>query len=162
VPEDFRLCAAAGQVVHVAAQLCKATAPASLTYAPGGLDVRVDHRSPAAQGIDREPEPGIPRQVMYLERRTGRPCAAGDAIRAKYHERVAAREAGPAVYARGVARQRAEGRQALLEQRLQREGPPRKVPFGALTREGRTQCCGARPRQVCAAAQGPGGRGPAA
>lgn len=52
----------------------------------------VDHRSLAAQGIDREPTPRIPIAALATERRGGRSEVA-DRIRERYRERVAAREA---------------------------------------------------------------------
>lgn len=70
-----------------------------------GLSVRVDHRSLQQQGIDREPVPTIPAHVFYAERRQG-PTAAGNAIRARYQERVEARRKGPEELARVIAEQR--------------------------------------------------------
>jgi len=57
-----------------------------------GLEARVDHRSYRAQGIDVEPGPAIPQKIWYMERNRGRSTNAGDAIRARYRERVQARE----------------------------------------------------------------------
>jgi ATP-dependent exoDNAse (exonuclease V) alpha subunit len=54
------------------------------------LDVRVDHRSLAAQGIDREPYPIIPRAAYEMERH-GIQNRQADRIRAEYAERVRAR-----------------------------------------------------------------------
>lgn len=56
-----------------------------------GLAARVDHRSLAAQGIDREPTPTIPEKVFYAERRLGSNTIAGDEIRARHRERLEAR-----------------------------------------------------------------------
>jgi ATP-dependent exoDNAse (exonuclease V) alpha subunit len=61
-------------------------------YRAAGLDLRVDHRSLAAQGIDREPQPKIPFQLVQMERRGVRSEVA-ERIRAAYRERVAARAA---------------------------------------------------------------------
>ena len=55
-----------------------------------GLEVRVDHRSLAAQGIDREPTPRIPVGALR-EERLGRRSEIADRIRERYRERVAAR-----------------------------------------------------------------------
>jgi ATP-dependent exoDNAse (exonuclease V) alpha subunit len=54
------------------------------------LDVRVDHRSYAERGIDREPMPVIPIGALKMERRGLRSDVA-ERIRAGYRQRVAAR-----------------------------------------------------------------------
>jgi hypothetical protein len=51
------------------------------------LDARVDHRSLAAQGIDREPAPRIPLMHLKMEQRGVRSEVAGR-LRAEYRERV--------------------------------------------------------------------------
>ena len=51
------------------------------------LDVRIDHRSLAAQGIDREPYPHIPRAAFELERR-GTRSVEGERLRAQYRDAV--------------------------------------------------------------------------
>jgi ATP-dependent exoDNAse (exonuclease V) alpha subunit len=51
---------------------------------------RVDHRSLKAQGIEREPQPILPRAIYEMERR-GQYTKLGEQIRADYRERVAAR-----------------------------------------------------------------------
>ncbi len=53
---------------------------------------RVDHRSLEAQGIDREPRPQLPRAAIAAERR-GERSEIAERIRARYEERVAARQA---------------------------------------------------------------------
>jgi len=55
-----------------------------------GLEVRVDHRSLRAQGIDREPQPTIPFVARQIERRGGHSVVA-ERIRAQYAARVALR-----------------------------------------------------------------------
>jgi ATP-dependent exoDNAse (exonuclease V) alpha subunit len=55
-----------------------------------GLAVRVDHRSLAAQGIDREPMPQIPIGVLHRERH-GIRSEVADRIREQYQARVQAR-----------------------------------------------------------------------
>ena len=67
---------------------------ASLTndaYKAAGLDIRVDHRSLAAQGIDREPMREIPFAQLQMERRAVR-LEILERTRAQYRDRIAARE----------------------------------------------------------------------
>jgi ATP-dependent exoDNAse (exonuclease V) alpha subunit len=54
------------------------------------IDARIDHRTLAAQGIDREPTPHIPRAVFEMERRGHRTVAA-ERIREEFQARVEAR-----------------------------------------------------------------------
>jgi ATP-dependent exoDNAse (exonuclease V) alpha subunit len=54
------------------------------------VTARVDHRSLGAQGIEREPQPILPRAIYEMERR-GQYTQLGEQIRADYLERVAAR-----------------------------------------------------------------------
>ena len=54
------------------------------------IDARIDHRTLAAQGIDREPTPHIPRAVFEMERRGHRTVAA-EGIRQRYQARAEAR-----------------------------------------------------------------------
>jgi ATP-dependent exoDNAse (exonuclease V) alpha subunit len=54
------------------------------------IDVRVDHRTLAAQGIDREPYPYIPRAAFEMERHGYRSHQA-EYLRAEYRARLAAR-----------------------------------------------------------------------
>jgi hypothetical protein len=104
-----------------------------------GLSARVDHRSLEQQGIDREPTPTIPEKVFYAERKTRSHSAAGDAIRARHQERVAARLEGRDALTRVIQRQRAEIKQRALEElKPQREGA-KQPRWGALTREERNQ-----------------------
>lgn len=100
-----------------------------------GLSARVDHRSLAEQGINREPEPTIPPAVRYAEQKSQMPLAAGEAIRAQHRERVAAREQGPEELARVIQRQKAQSRERALEHASKQKMQPRKIPWGALTRE---------------------------
>ena len=55
------------------------------------IDARIDHRSLAAQGIDREPRPSIPLKHLKMEQR-GLRSQVAEGLRAKYRERVARRE----------------------------------------------------------------------
>jgi MobA/MobL family len=100
-----------------------------------GFDVRVDHRSFKARGIDREPGLVLPRAIFCIERRTGRPTSAGDALRARYRERVEARLKGPEELARVLQKQKEEGRQRCLERARQRAAQPKKIPYAARTKE---------------------------
>jgi hypothetical protein len=54
------------------------------------IAARIDHRSLEAQGIDREPQPHIPRAAFEMERH-GYQSAVADRIRAEYQARVQAR-----------------------------------------------------------------------
>ena len=66
---------------------------ASLTNAAlerAQVAARIDHRSLAAQGISREPQPMLPRAVYEMERR-GQYTQLGERIRAEYRERVLTR-----------------------------------------------------------------------
>jgi ATP-dependent exoDNAse (exonuclease V) alpha subunit len=54
------------------------------------IEARVDHRSLAEQGIDREPGPHIPFAAFKIER-TGKHSEVAEAIRADYNARVQAR-----------------------------------------------------------------------
>ncbi len=56
------------------------------------IDARVDHRSLAAQGIDREPGPSIPHRFVAIERQGVRSTVA-EQIRENYRQRVQARAA---------------------------------------------------------------------
>ena len=101
-----------------------------------GLTARVDHRSLERQGIDREPVPSIPERVFYAERKRGVPSAAGDAIRARHRERMEARRV-PGERARVVDRQKAELRDRASKELKEREAQPKRIPWGALSREER-------------------------
>ena len=54
------------------------------------IDARIDHRSLAAQGLDREPRPSIPLRHLKMEQR-GLHSQVAEGLRAKYRERVARR-----------------------------------------------------------------------
>jgi ATP-dependent exoDNAse (exonuclease V) alpha subunit len=56
-----------------------------------GLNLRIDHRSLAAQGIDREPKPRIPYVAIQIERR-GMRSEVAERIREQYQARVMARQ----------------------------------------------------------------------
>ena len=95
-------------------------------FAAAGLDVRVDHRSLRAQGIDREPQPKIPFAAMQMERR-GLRSEVADRIRHRWRDRVRARlarSAPPDLEA--VRRQGREAWLALREQAV--VAPPAAAP----------------------------------
>jgi ATP-dependent exoDNAse (exonuclease V) alpha subunit len=71
------------------------------------LDVRVDHRSLAAQGIDREPQPHIPLGHLKMEQR-GIPSELAASLRAGYRARVQARAGRAAHENRAAGVQAAE------------------------------------------------------
>lgn len=73
------------------------------------LEVRVDHRSYDAQGIDREPRPRIPVAAWHRERR-GQKSEIAERLRAAYRERVKAR------LERAVARVSGIGNAGKLEE----------------------------------------------
>ena len=74
-------------------------ASANQALAQANIAARIDHRSLAAQGIDREPVPRLPRAAFELERR-GDFSFVAERLRQDYDARVAARlersSAGPA------------------------------------------------------------------
>ncbi len=98
-----------------------------------GLEVRIDHRSLRAQGIDREPRPQFPIGAIYAERR-GQRSEIADRIRERYRARLQARlqraaqhglesergQAGsPQVHSSGLDEVRRQAREAWL---LMRQG----------------------------------------
>jgi hypothetical protein len=54
------------------------------------IDARIDHRSLAVRGIDREPRPSIPLKHLKMEQR-GLHSQVAEGLRAQYRERVARR-----------------------------------------------------------------------
>ena len=102
-----------------------------------GLDVRIDHRSLKAQGIDREPALHIPHRILCIERNTGMPHKAGEAIRAAYRERVEARLKGRDELARVLQRQKEEARQGAIERARQRAALPKRPRSATYTADER-------------------------
>ncbi|MGH8295017.1 MAG: MobA/MobL family protein [Steroidobacteraceae bacterium] len=102
-----------------------------------GLAARVDHRSFKDQGIDREPAPSIPEKVFYAERRSGSATLAGEAIRARHRERLAARARGEDELERIVQRQKRELRQRAVEDLGRKQAGPTQARRASLTREER-------------------------
>lgn len=70
------------------------------------IDARIDHRSLAAQGIDREPRPSIPHRFIAIERQGGRSTVA-EQIRERYRQRVEGRTAQKGVDLEDVRRRAA-------------------------------------------------------
>jgi hypothetical protein len=103
-----------------------------------GLQLRVDHRSFARQGLNREPTPSIPEKVFYAERKYGR-SAAGDAIRARHRERVEARQKGGGELARVVEKQKKELKERALADFKSRDASPKKPGWNTLTIAERNQ-----------------------
>ena len=66
---------------------------ANQALADAGLAARIDHRSLAAQGIDREPRPYIPKAAFEMERH-GYHSVLAERLRAEYRARVEARAVG--------------------------------------------------------------------
>jgi hypothetical protein len=65
-------------------------------FRAAGLQLRIDHRSLAAQGIDREPVPTIPYVALQIERR-GIRSEVAERIREQYRARLIARHKALAV-----------------------------------------------------------------
>ena len=103
-----------------------------------GLDLRVDHRSLKARGIDREPGLVLPRKIFYMERCYG-PSRVGNALRAAHRERVEARAKGPDELARVLQKQKEERRRRKIERVQQQALLPKKVADAARTKEERLQ-----------------------
>ena len=97
------------------------------------LEARVDHRSLAAQGIDREPQPRIPLAHLKMEQRGVRSELA-ERLRAGYRERVARRlDERKDRRADGPARESAPAdlevvRRRAREEWLQMRGQPAVAP----------------------------------
>jgi hypothetical protein len=87
------------------------------------IDARVDHRSLAAQGIDREPYPYIPRAAYEMERH-GYRSAQAERLRADYAARVEAREA-----MRGQSRAAARESAPVRAPEAARDVEPRNKPL---------------------------------
>lgn len=102
-----------------------------------GLAARVDHRSYARQGVNREPTPTTPEKVFYAERQGGPGSAAGDAIRARHRERLEARRNGPGELERVIDRQKQELRERALQDLERTRSEPKRTRWASLTREER-------------------------
>jgi MobA/MobL family len=97
--------------------------------AAAGLEVRIDHRSLRAQGIDREPVARIPLALIQMERR-GLRSEVAERIRERYRARVEARQARAAARSDGPERRvtldeiRRQARAAWLQLRGHSAQPP--------------------------------------
>lgn len=100
-----------------------------------GLRERIDHRSYHDQGIDREPKPVIPQSIYYREKKLGMTSPAGDDIRARYRERVEARQKGHDALEQVVKRQNAEAHRRASARAKQNAATERTLARGALTRD---------------------------
>ena len=78
------------------------------------IDARVDHRSLAAQGIDREPKPHIPTAAFKIEK-SGQRSELAERLRAEYNSRVQSRL------------QRAAEREVAMAAAPASEPPPRST-----------------------------------
>jgi hypothetical protein len=110
-------------------------------FRSAGLDLRVDHRSLKAQGIDREPMPQIPYAAYQMERR-GQHSEVAERIRERYRQRVTSRgasaltgadagEHSPAPLARdasGLEELRRRSREAWLQLRREAVQPASAQP----------------------------------
>jgi hypothetical protein len=99
-----------------------------------GLTADMDHRSYAAQGIDRTPKAFIPQKVFYAERGKGASTLVGDNVRARHRERHEARLKGPEELARVLKRQHEEAARRTIELKQQKMSA-RRIPTGAMNRE---------------------------
>jgi hypothetical protein len=101
--------------------------------------LRIDHRTWKARGIDREPGLWIPHRIFCIERKTGMPSKAGEAIRADYRERVEARLKGPDELARVLHKQWEAARQRDVERARQRAARPKGTWSATYTAEERLE-----------------------
>jgi len=117
------------------------------------IETRVDHRSLAEQGIDREPSPHIPFAAFKIER-AGKHSEVAEAIRADYNARVQARAAappppGPALAepapnasrlaTRNLEDVRREARENWLRMRAEQSGKLADIPKDAQMRNAASQ-----------------------
>ena len=98
------------------------------------FSVRIDHRSLAAQGIDREPRPHIPRAAFEMERH-GYRSGLADRLREEYADRLqarlgktATREASPPVKPQSLEDIRRDARENWLRLRLERTADSESAP----------------------------------
>jgi len=91
---------------------------------------RIDHRSLADQGIQREPQPVLPRAVVEMERR-GQYTVVGERARQEYQQRLAARQ--ERVPAQSLEEVRRQAREEWLRMRnggsIARERTPQSGRF---------------------------------
>jgi hypothetical protein len=101
------------------------------------LDVRVDHRSLSAQGIDREPRPYLPFAAFKIEQ-SGKYSEVAEEIRARYTERAAARQ----------ARVVEQGQPAISRESTVATGPAAPKSLADIRREARENWLKKRGAQV--------------
>ncbi len=99
-----------------------------------GREERIDNRSYAKRGLNREPKPAMPQKIYYAERKDGITTRVGDAIRVRHRERVEARVKGKDELAGVLDRQRSEDRQRVMNAAKQRDGPEKRSRT-SMTRE---------------------------
>ena len=112
------------------------------------VEARVDHRSLAAQGIDREPLPRIPLMQLKMEQR-GLRSALAERLRAEYRERVQRRLdrcADPAPAQRGADPGGARSRSEVPAQGSQ--APPRAQDVEEIRRQAREAWLRIRPKEA--------------
>jgi ATP-dependent exoDNAse (exonuclease V) alpha subunit len=117
------------------------------------IEARVDHRSLAVQGIDREPRPHIPFAAFKIER-AGKHSEVAEAIRGDYNARVQARAAAPArpgpalaepapnaarLATRNLEDVRREARENWLRMRAEQSGKLADIPKDAQMRNAASQ-----------------------
>jgi ATP-dependent exoDNAse (exonuclease V) alpha subunit len=90
-----------------------------------GIDARIDHRTLAAQGIDREPYPYIPHAAFQMERH-GFLSVQGERLRQEYQERLAARRERDFERERDAGPRRDTGLQREAESRREAESKDRQ------------------------------------
>ena len=87
-----------------------------------GIDARIDHRTLAAQGIDREPYPYIPHAAFQMERH-GFLSAQGEKLRKEYQGRLDARRERDSGLERDFGRERDTDNARDVSQDRQRKPP---------------------------------------
>lgn len=108
-------------------------------YRAASLAQRVDHRTLAAQGIDREPQPRIPYAAVQMERRGVRSEVA-ERIRAQYRARLMARaERSRALPQLGVEEAQRRARETWLQLRNLAQRTPDTAASAAPVAASRTR-----------------------
>ena len=110
-------------------------------FKEANLGVRVDHRSLAEQGIDREPRPHIPFAAYKIER-AGKYSEVAESLRADYNARVQERQAraaeranAPRAAPRSLEEIRREARENWLKMRSEQAGVTSKESQITLARD---------------------------
>jgi hypothetical protein len=125
------------------------------TLKEANIEARVDHRSLAEQGVDREPKPHIPFAAYKIER-AGKHSEVAESIRADYTARIQARQERAAEQTRTATAERdqptpgraapknledirREARENWLKMRAAQQGQPTEAPKDAQSRNTPTQ-----------------------